>query len=228
MGGGTRSCLLLVPRQSVRDTRGCLHDGTSTPPLFICPTGTFTREPPATIKSAGWVKFLFWEGGTQWDAFFTCASAQVGQVILALPHSLRQTGLVAGVALLLLFATLAMWTVYLMTVLYLDVKNRAIASNTWFNAHRRRSVAVQYHEVMGSLSHRYVGVFSRVIVIIALGGLAVAQIIASSSNFHALAPAISKRDWALVFGAIALIMSLLPTFRNFREFCFGWSYQAAT
>lgn len=35
-------------------------------------------------------------GGTMFDAFFTCASAQVGQVILSLPHSLAQTGMVTG------------------------------------------------------------------------------------------------------------------------------------
>ena len=113
-----------------------------------------------------------------------------------------------------------MWTVYLMVVLYLEHKNRAIARGVWFNAHRRRSVAVQYHEVMGSLSHKGVGTFSRVIVIIALGGLAIAQIIASASNFHSLVPSVSKRDWALVFGGVALCMSLLPTFRNFRAFSF--------
>ena len=51
---------------------------------------------------------------------------QVGQVILSLPHSLSQTGMVAGIVLELLFASLAMWTVYLMVILYLDHKNRKV------------------------------------------------------------------------------------------------------
>lgn len=51
---------------------------------------------------------------------------QVGQVILSLPHSLSQTGMVAGIVMELLFASLAMWTVYLMTLLYLDHKNRKV------------------------------------------------------------------------------------------------------
>lgn len=177
---------------------------------------------------------------TKQDAFFTCASAQVGQVILALPHSLRQTGLVAGISLLLLFASLAMWTVYLMVCLYLDHKNREIKRGAWYerpdevsgdnsdttdhNGHgrapRRRAVAVQYHEVMGDASYRWLGTFSKIVVVIALGGLAVAQIIASSSNFHGMIPGVSKRDWAFVFGGIAMTMSLLPSFRNFRAFSF--------
>lgn len=51
---------------------------------------------------------------------------QVGQVILSLPHSLSQTGMVAGIIIEIVFATLAMWTVYLMVLLYLDHKNRKV------------------------------------------------------------------------------------------------------
>ncbi len=37
----------------------------------------------------------------------------------------------AGILLMLLFASLAMWTVYLMVVLYLDNKSRKIKEGTW-------------------------------------------------------------------------------------------------
>ncbi|KAL4441475.1 hypothetical protein ABPG77_001979 [Micractinium sp. CCAP 211/92] len=127
---------------------------------------------------------------------------------------------VFGIVLMLLFASLAMWTVYLMVVLYLDNKNRRIKEGTWYNYNNKRSIANQYHEVMESASYRWVGIFSRVVVIIALGGLAVAQIIASSSNFHRMIPSLNKRDWALVFGGVAMGMSALPSFRNFRLFSF--------
>ena len=30
-------------------------------------------------KLSGWLKFLAWEGGSTFDAFFTCASAQARQ-----------------------------------------------------------------------------------------------------------------------------------------------------
>ena len=36
-----------------------------------------------------------------------------------------------GIAMLLLFASLAMWTTYLMVILYLDNKNRRIKEGTW-------------------------------------------------------------------------------------------------
>ena len=42
-------------------------------------SGTYAEELAATPKSAGWFKFLAWEGGTIFDAFFTCASAQVSK-----------------------------------------------------------------------------------------------------------------------------------------------------
>lgn len=37
----------------------------------------------------------------------------------------------AGIVMMLFFASLAMWTVYLMVVLYLDHKNRRIKAGTW-------------------------------------------------------------------------------------------------
>ena len=203
----------------------------------------------------------------------------MGQVILSLPHSLAQTGMVAGIIILLLFASLAMWTVYLMVVLYLDNKNRKIKAGTWCetqhdacctphctcrppaggarmsrppisaerlllrptgtttetSARSRRSTTRQVEaagrsdagstagrrrtlpsaatrclhrpahapaspcthcaacQVMENATYCWVGIFSRIVVIIALGGLAVAQIIASSSNFHRMIPALSKR-----------------------------------
>ncbi|PSC69121.1 auxin transporter 1 [Micractinium conductrix] len=128
--------------------------------------------------------------------------------------------MVAGIVMLLLFASLACWTVYLMVVLYLDNKNRKIKNKSWYNSAQTRTIANQYHEVMGSATYRWLGILSRVVVIIALGGLAVAQIIASSSNFHRMIPQLNKRDWALVFGGVATAMSLLPNFRNFRLFSF--------
>ena len=39
--------------------------------------GTFENLPAPTAKEVGWAKFLCWEGGTEFDAFFTAASAQV-------------------------------------------------------------------------------------------------------------------------------------------------------
>lgn len=47
------------------------------------------------------------------------------------PPPAPPTHLPAGIAMLLLFASLAMWTTYLMVILYLDNKNRKIKEGTW-------------------------------------------------------------------------------------------------
>ena len=39
--------------------------------------GTFQNRQAPTAQSVGWLKFLAREGGTEWDAIFTAASAQV-------------------------------------------------------------------------------------------------------------------------------------------------------
>lgn len=76
-------------------------------------------DPPATLKT---IPAFLWKSAPQpnhlWtaelQAFLTAASAQVGQVILTLPHSLALTNIIAGTFLQLLFATWAMYTLYLM------------------------------------------------------------------------------------------------------------------
>ena len=64
----------------------------------------------------------------------------------------------------------------------------------WYDKEGKdRKVATQYHEVMGNITYRWLGRFSRLVIIIALGGDALAQIIASSSNFHTFIPSVNKR-----------------------------------
>lgn len=64
----------------------------------------------------------------------------------------------------------------------------------WYNKEGTdRKIATQYHEVMGGFSYKWLGRFSRLVIIIALGGDALAQIIASSSNFHTFIPGVNKR-----------------------------------
>lgn len=58
-------------------------------PATGCSTGTFQNQLAPTAKDVGWAKFFLWEGGTEWDAFFTAASAQVETPRdAALDHSL--------------------------------------------------------------------------------------------------------------------------------------------
>ena len=49
---------------------------------------------------------------------------QVGQVILTLPYSMAQTGMLFGILLQLAYAAMASWTAYLMNTLYMEHTNR--------------------------------------------------------------------------------------------------------
>ena len=55
---------------------------------------------------------------------------------------------------------------------------------------------IQYHELIMELCGCWAGNISRIVNVLALVGLGVAQVIASSSNLHALNSRYSKR-WAL-------------------------------
>ncbi len=52
---------------------------------------------------------------------------QVGQVILTLPNAFATTGMASGVFFQLIFATLALWTLFLLATLYQELKKRKAA-----------------------------------------------------------------------------------------------------
>lgn len=79
-GGHAHAQHASMPQQRARSSTV-----TATAPHPWTGAGVFTQERAATPQSAGWFKFLIWEGGTTWDAFFTCASAQVRVLALLAP-----------------------------------------------------------------------------------------------------------------------------------------------
>ena len=60
------------------------------------------------------------------------------------------------------------------------------------------------------------GRLSQVVVYISLIGIASVQIIATASNFYLLEDRVSKRTWALAWGAIFCFMLFIPNFRHYR------------
>jgi len=52
---------------------------------------------------------------------------QVGQVILTLPNAFATTGMASGVFFQLIFATLALWTLFLLATLYQELQKRKAA-----------------------------------------------------------------------------------------------------
>lgn len=77
---------------------------------------------------------------------------QVGQVILTLPYTMAQTGMVLGILLQLGYAVMASWTAYLMNTLYMEHVNRKerLKALSQYPAHpnERSASAGQKHRVL--------------------------------------------------------------------------------
>ncbi|KAL8543493.1 hypothetical protein ACS0TY_004147 [Phlomoides rotata] len=80
-------------------------------------------------------KSLFWHGGPVYDAWFSCASNQVAQVLLTLPYSFSQLGLLSGIILQVFYGILGSWTAYLISVLYVEYRTRKEKENVSFKNH---------------------------------------------------------------------------------------------
>ncbi|KAL8547259.1 hypothetical protein ACS0TY_006834 [Phlomoides rotata] len=70
------------------------------------------------------VKNMLWHGGSAWDAWFSCASNQVAQVLLTLPYSFSQLGMLSGIIFQVFYGFLGSWTSYLISVLYIEYRSR--------------------------------------------------------------------------------------------------------
>ncbi|CAD5193580.1 unnamed protein product [Musa acuminata subsp. malaccensis] len=80
------------------------------------------------------MKSLLWHGGFAWDAWFSCASNQVAQVLLTLSYS-SQLGMLSGVILQLFYGFLESWTAYLISILYIEHRTRKEKENVSFKNH---------------------------------------------------------------------------------------------
>jgi len=105
-------------------------------------TGTFSERSKRT-----WDKITY--GGTTFDGFLLAASQEVGQSILTLPNVFSQTGFIGGVILELVFATLALYTNYLLVSMHAQHRHNLKASGD--AKHHDPYHIVSYHEIMESL-----------------------------------------------------------------------------
>ncbi|KAK9807276.1 hypothetical protein WJX73_006480 [Symbiochloris irregularis] len=179
---------------------------------------------PRKLATGVWgrVGLLFWQGGSKYDAFLVAASAQVGQVMLTLPHAFSQTGLIPGIVLQIVCAAVSIYTLYMLLILYLDRKNRMIKDGVWYDADGsgNRTRITSYYEVVGYLTNKWLAYFSVVVVIITAVGTCLPQIISASSNLYIINGSLEKRTWALIFGGIMGGSLLIPNFRHMRLFTF--------
>ncbi|KAK9126162.1 hypothetical protein Scep_015008 [Stephania cephalantha] len=86
-------------------------------------------------KSGFSVGSLLWHGGSVYDAWFSCASNQVAQVLLTLPYSFSQLGMLSGIMLQIFYGLLGSWTAYLISVLYIEYRARKEKENVNFKNH---------------------------------------------------------------------------------------------
>ncbi|KAM0014133.1 putative amino acid transporter, transmembrane domain-containing protein [Helianthus debilis subsp. tardiflorus] len=63
------------------------------------------QEAVVEQSMSGFKKFL-WHGGSAYDAWFSCDSNQVVQVLLTLPYSFSQLGMLSGIILQVFYGLL--------------------------------------------------------------------------------------------------------------------------
>ncbi|URE04523.1 Transmembrane amino acid transporter protein [Musa troglodytarum] len=97
-----------------------------------------------TIKSR--LSGLLWHGGSAYDAWFSCASNQVAQVLLTLPYSFSQLGMLSGILFQLFYGLMGSWTAYLISILYVEYRTRKEREKVDFRNH-----VIQWFEVLDGL-----------------------------------------------------------------------------
>ncbi|CAK9224979.1 unnamed protein product [Sphagnum jensenii] len=159
----------------------------------------------------GLFKKTIWHGGSVYDAWLNATAAQVGQVILTMPTSYAQMGYTWAVIFHIFYIATGIYTCYLLTRLYIEYRVRKEKEGVDFKKH-----IIQYHEVLGSLVGMWAQRVSLFFNIITVGAISVVQIIACASDAYYLNPHLPKRTWTAVFGAMSMVVVMLPTMHNFR------------
>lgn len=169
-------------------------------------------------KSSGGKTGQLWKtltmGGTVFDGFLLAASQEVGQSILTLPNVFSKVGFAAGISLMFIFATFALYTNYLLVSMHAQYRQKL--KDTDDKRHHDKHYIASYHEIMESLVGPWMRKFSVSVVFVALVGLSTVQIIATASNFYLLKEDVSKRTWALIWGGIFSLIAFVPTFQHYR------------
>ncbi|MBA0631417.1 hypothetical protein Godav_000294 [Gossypium davidsonii] len=149
------------------------------------------------------VKNLLWHGGSVYDAWFSCASNQVAQVLLTLPYSFSQMGMLSGIILQIFYGVLGSWTAYLVSVLYIEYRSRKEKENVSFKNH-----VIQWFEVLDGLLGPYWKAVGLAFNCTFLLFGTVIQLIACA------------RTWTYIFGACCATTVFIPSFHNYRIWSF--------
>ncbi|GMN41331.1 hypothetical protein TIFTF001_010552 [Ficus carica] len=161
------------------------------------------------------LKSLLWHGGSVYDAWFSCASNQVAQVLLTLPYSFSQLGMVSGIILQVFYGILGSWTAYLISILYVEYRSRKEKENVSFKNH-----VIQWFEVLDGLLGPYWKAAGLAFNCTFLLFGSVIQLIACASNIYYINDKLDKRTWTYIFGACCATTVFIPSFHNYRIWSF--------
>ncbi|VAH81900.1 unnamed protein product [Triticum turgidum subsp. durum] len=161
------------------------------------------------------VTSFLWHGGSVWDAWFSCASNQVAQVLLTLPYSFSQLGMLSGILLQLFYGFLGSWTAYLISVLYVEYRSRKEKEGVSFKNH-----VIQWFEVLDGLLGPYWKAAGLAFNCTFLLFGTVIQLIACASNIYYINDRLDKRTWTYIFGACCATTVFIPSFHNYRIWSF--------
>ncbi|EMS49038.1 hypothetical protein TRIUR3_02444 [Triticum urartu] len=161
------------------------------------------------------VKDMLWHGGSVWDAWFSCASNQVAQVLLTLPYSFSQLGMASGLVLQVFYGLMGSWTAYLISVLYVEYRARKEREGVSFKNH-----VIQWFEVLDGLLGPYWKAAGLAFNCTFLLFGSVIQLIACASNIYYINDRLDKRTWTYIFGACCATTVFIPSFHNYRIWSF--------
>lgn len=161
------------------------------------------------------VKSVLWHGGSVYDAWFSCSSNQVAQVLLTLPYSFAQMGMASGVVLQIFYGLMGCWTAYVISVLYLEYRTRKEKENVSFKNH-----IIQWFEVLDGLLGPYWKAAGLAFNCTMLLFGSVIQLIACASNIYYINDRLDKRTWTYIFGACCATTVFIPSYHNYRVWSF--------
>ncbi|KAK1300978.1 Auxin transporter-like protein 3 [Acorus calamus] len=173
------------------------------------------EEDDLTGKGTSKFSKMFWHGGSVYDAWFSCASNQVAQVLLTLPYSFSQLGMLSGILFQLFYGLMGSWTAYLISVLYVEYRTRKEREKVDFRNH-----VIQWFEVLDGLLGKHwrnAGLFFNCTFLL-FGS--VIQLIACASNIYYINDNLDKRTWTYIFGACCATTVFIPSFHNYRIWSF--------
>ncbi|CAL5202939.1 unnamed protein product [Lathyrus oleraceus] len=173
------------------------------------------REEEGSKSTSSKLSKLFWHGGSVYDAWFSCASNQVAQVLLTLPYSFSQLGMLSGILFQIFYGLMGSWTAYIISVLYVEYRTRKEREKVDFRNH-----VIQWFEVLDGLLGKHwrnLGLFFNCTFLL-FGS--VIQLIACASNIYYINDHLDKRTWTYIFGACCATTVFIPSFHNYRIWSF--------